>query len=658
MSGFISSSTNPVVLPRTEGDGEAFGAYRLHESLGTGGMAQVFKASVPMLGGRLEKIVAIKRILSFFTEDQSFVDLLIDEARLAMRLHHPNIVQTFEVGEVGDVLYLAMEYVDGPSLSSLLRTFREQSKLLPVEHALFIGMELASALGFAHSLCDPDGEHLGVIHRDVSPHNVLISTTGQVKLIDFGVAKARDRIVKTMDGAVRGKIGYFSPERAEGDPFDHRADLFALGICLYEMLTGSHPLGKKGQMESLLALQSWEPPKLSDIRSDLPPELDRILLRILASDPESRYPDGEALRSDLAAVLYTRSPRFSGARLAQFLRRIDDGDFGECLPASLSSVSQPAVPRLPSPPPPDEDAPSSSIAVVAGGEAEAAPDITERPTMMFGDEGPDAPVEERPTIVFDDEKPTLLHDDDDEVFQRVGAREAARLRNPSVAVQEVMRYKQRTRSTTYLAAGLGVLVVVFGIIAMSLYVRANKAENDLNNAAESRGEAPLKPPPTATLRIESSPAGATVLINHQAIGLTTPAKLEDLKAGEPLAIELNREGFDSKSVVITPEAGRDMIYSIELNPSSVRLSVSLTPPGAAVLVTSPGTESEKRFLINNAGEVHIADAGLHVGKAVHIHIERDNATVHSLRFVPQRVQEQLDIDLPPPPTPKKKRRRR
>ncbi len=212
-----------------------FGRYLLQQRLGRGGMAEVFRATVDGPGG-FSRPVAIKRILPEYSQDEWFTRMIADEARIVSRLAHPNIVQILDAGEVDGSWYIAFELVDGTDLFQLLQRIYSRGQALPQAYACHIAAEVAAGLDHAHSRRDEHGQPLGIVHRDVSPQNVLLSWLGEVKLGDFGIARARQRTSETQAGTIKGKIYYMSPEQARGETVDHRSDLFAVGILLYETL--------------------------------------------------------------------------------------------------------------------------------------------------------------------------------------------------------------------------------------------------------------------------------------------------------------------------------------------------------------------------------------------------------------------------------------
>jgi len=214
-----------------------FGPYRLVRQVAVGGMAEIHLAKTKGIAG-FEKYVAIKMIHPNFAEDDQFIQMLVDEAKITVHLTHGNIAQTFDLGRVGETYYITMEFVDGSDLYKILRRGSEQDLEMPLDVCAFIAKEVASALDYAHRKRDHTGRSLGIVHRDVSPQNVLVSYAGEVKLVDFGIAKATMKVRQTAAGVIKGKYYYMSPEQAWGDPIDSRSDIFSAGIVLYEMITG------------------------------------------------------------------------------------------------------------------------------------------------------------------------------------------------------------------------------------------------------------------------------------------------------------------------------------------------------------------------------------------------------------------------------------
>jgi serine/threonine protein kinase len=280
---------------------EQFGPYHLIAPLGRGGMAEVFLAKTIGVSG-FEKLLALKRLLPSCSEDEHVIDLLADEARITVQLDHPNIVQVFDFGCVDDSYYIAMEYVDGVNLQTLGESLRAKSLNFSADIALHIAIGILDGLAFAHGRTDKAGRPLGIIHRDVTPHNVLISRYGEVKLTDFGVARARISNHVSQVGDVRGKYSYMPPEQVCGGELDHRVDIFAAGAILYELLCGVQPFRSASFREQMrLLTRPVAPP--SQIVQGLPEALDDMTLKALHVDPQKRFEStqgfADALRDEL-----------------------------------------------------------------------------------------------------------------------------------------------------------------------------------------------------------------------------------------------------------------------------------------------------------------------------------------------------------------------
>jgi serine/threonine protein kinase/tetratricopeptide (TPR) repeat protein len=320
---------------------EAFGRYRLLERLGQGGMAEVFKAKSFGVEG-FEKVLVIKRILPELARSPEFVDMFIHEAKLAVRLSHANIVQVFDLGlapgkdllggKQADAYYMAMEFVNGFDLATLLARCRRQQVTLPIDMCVYITAEVAKGLDHAHRRRDEQMRPLGIVHRDVSPQNCLLSLEGEVKVTDFGIAKARGALESkiyedTRSRQLQGKFGYMSPEQACGEGVDSRSDLFSLGVLLYECIAGVNPFSAPTTFETLRRVQACEYPPIELLRSDAPLELVAILKQAMAKDPADRFPDAGRMYEALLAFLYAHGRRYSAHDLAEFLvrfRGVDD----------------------------------------------------------------------------------------------------------------------------------------------------------------------------------------------------------------------------------------------------------------------------------------------------------------------------------------------
>jgi tetratricopeptide (TPR) repeat protein len=309
---------------------QTFGRYRLLERIGEGGMAEVWKAkSYGVLG--FEKVLVIKRILPELAKHRKFVDMFVHEAKLAVLLSHANIVQVFDLGKVDAAqdappsYFIAMEYVAGLDLATVLQRSRRMKMDAPPGLAVFVAAEIAKALDYAHRKRSDDQRPLGIVHRDISPQNILLSWEGEVKVTDFGIAKARDTISTDESdtdvrlGRVRGKLAYMSPEQIRAEPLDGRSDLFSLGVVLYEMIAGSNPFSAPSSIETARRIQNSEFPPLDLTRPDTPWPLVAIVHRMLAPKAESRFADAGHLHEELLGYAYGAGERCGQNDLARFL---------------------------------------------------------------------------------------------------------------------------------------------------------------------------------------------------------------------------------------------------------------------------------------------------------------------------------------------------
>ena len=293
-----------------------FGKYKLISLLGRGGMGEVFLARGP----QLKRPVVIKRILASMLSEPDMLRAFLDETRIAARLRHPNIVRIDELGEVEGEWFVRMEYVEGASLSEVLKRAGKVGEHLPVEAVLSIGAGLASALDYAHHATDPEGRALQIVHRDVTPQNVLLARNGEVKLIDFGVARAEQRFLRTTPGLVKGKLPYMSPEQAEGRRLDARSDIFALGVCMWEALTGRRLFRGDSQAETMQRLFACQVSPPSLYRPEVPPEVDALVLKALSREVSGRFKRA----ADLAEAIETVAEQYampSGAKAVAALTR-------------------------------------------------------------------------------------------------------------------------------------------------------------------------------------------------------------------------------------------------------------------------------------------------------------------------------------------------
>jgi serine/threonine protein kinase len=297
--------------------------YRVIQRLEAGGMAEVFKGEQASVQG-FKKQVAIKRVLPHLAQNRNFIAMFLDEARLGARLNHANIVTVFDIGAADNTFFIVMEFVDGCNLKAIIEHYRQQGKRVGLKEATFITMEAAKGLAFAHDLTDDDGKLLNIVHRDVSPPNLLLSKRGEVKVTDFGLAKATTQLEKTDPGVVKGKFSYLSPEAALGQPVDARTDVFALGILLWEMLAGRRLFLGETDFQTVKLVQQAQVPSLSRINPEVDSELERILGKALEKDLSARFQTALEFQDALAGYLFSHKLKVTSQDLAKLVKSVVD----------------------------------------------------------------------------------------------------------------------------------------------------------------------------------------------------------------------------------------------------------------------------------------------------------------------------------------------
>jgi serine/threonine protein kinase len=300
----------------------------LLERLAVGGMAEIYLAKSFGAAG-FERLLVIKKILPHMAEDDEFITMFIDEARIASTLNHSNVAQINELGKEGGAYFIAMEFVNGKDLSRIYDRSVQTKRNIPIPLSVLIASRICEGLDYAHRRTDSGGRNLKIIHRDVSPGNVLVSYDGDVKLIDFGIAKATNRMGRTTAGTLKGKFGYMSPEQVRGLPLDHRSDVFTVGILLYEMLTGERLFGGESDFGTLEKVRNAIVTPPTTYNAKIPKELEKTVLRALAKDPEERHEWASDLQEDLMRFLMHDGSLITGKSLASFVRDLFSKDIAK-----------------------------------------------------------------------------------------------------------------------------------------------------------------------------------------------------------------------------------------------------------------------------------------------------------------------------------------
>lgn len=541
-----------------------FGKYVLLDRINVGGMAEVFKAKAFGVEG-FEKIVAIKRILPTMSEDDEFIKMFVDEARITVQLHHENIVQVHELGRESGQYYIAMEYVSGRDMRQVLDSMKKRGETIPISTAAYIASSVAEGLDYAHHKSDNTGKNLNLIHRDVSPQNILVSYDGAVKITDFGIAKAEDRASKTQAGVLKGKFAYMSPEQVRGQSIDGRSDIFAVGILLYEMVTGERLFLGESDFSTLDKVRKAEVRPPSELNASLPPELEAIILKALAREPGDRYARGAELAEALEQFLIEDATIFSAKRMRAFMEAFFSEDRERELSRMRSLPPTPPPPPEPSrdgPPPP----PLPTDVAALGGESEKT--VIFAGGMDFGGEktelfdasklglfdlpsGGAAGSPDRSndaTVMFE---PKEL----ERVVAETGVTQASPVRAPASTL---------TRSLQGLAALVVVLMLIVGISSMV------------------GGE-------TVALRVNVEPeANFKVLLDGKLVGEESPVILPEVKIGEH-RLSVSATGYLSEEYSFEVVGGRENQVNVTLKPDETAfkngvLVIVTDPPNAEVLI--------------------------------------------------------------------------
>ena len=559
-----------------------FGKFYLLQKLATGGMAEIFRAKASGAGG-FEKELAVKRILPSLSKDQNFVRMLVNEAKLTVSLSHPTIAQVYELGEIGGVYFISMEYVEGATLHDLLHTSRAAGRPLTIEQSIYLCLEILRGLDFAHRKTDNSGRPLGVVHCDVSPDNAMVTWDGGVKLLDFGIARAAHAALSNYrEGTLMGKLNYLAPEQAEGEWFDHRVDIFAVGVILYELLVGVHPFGRVKTVEELRASRRKEPLPPSRVKPELPTVLDALLLRALALKRDERFPNAKEMADALVDLLFPTPTLAIAEHLSATMRelyrerierqrkiRANDALTIKVLVNSRSPTGQPESAALPAPPPvaparrEDEDTHIYVSAFDLGldeGMSPPPPNVSPGPAATGTPRRPTTSVSIQPTIrqLRRRSRRMLALGAAGGLAVGIGGALGARyLHGPAVVVTSepagagVFLGEERLGVTPLV---LDRLWVPPGGRTLRLALADHRDETrtiEPSLARLVRLEATL-PTALGTVRVESEPPGATVRLDGQEVG-ETPVEIPGVRLDQLHRFDLTRAGFELDSFIVRPD---------------------------------------------------------------------------------------------------------
>lgn len=504
-----------------------FGKYTLIRKLATGGMAELFLAIQKSVAG-FEKLLVIKRILPSMNQDRAFIEMLLHEARIAATLSHPNIVQIFDVGQHDGQYFIAMEHVHGEDLRSIVRQMKKKGVLeFPLEHALAIVLGMCAGLSYAHEKNELDGSALNIVHRDISPQNVVVTFTGDVKIVDFGIAKSDSRgpdsREATKSGKLKGKVPYMSPEQARGEVIDARSDVFSAGVMLFELTTGKRLFKGQSEYETLRLICERDYPRPSDVRPDYPMDLEPIVMKALSKDVNERYQSAREMQADIEAFVRRHQIAVSHIALNQFMQ----GLFEDKLAMQKEALLQ-----------------GKQLAdIIEMQHAMSAPDVND--------------------------------------VDASGRHVASTQSMPAAArtVTDVSAASHRKSKSGLLVGVLAAVVALGGIGGVFAYLTAKK--NSMEEAARAATMPTSAPVVKGAVVLESDPPGASVWINGDLRAELTPATISQLPTGVPLDVKLTMDGYEQVKEQVTLKADEPTKVHLQLKKGSVVVELNVAPESAA-----------------------------------------------------------------------------
>ena len=541
---------------------DQFGPYEVYERLGIGGMATVYRAKKRGPAG-FERSVALKRMLSHLAEDRSFVESFIREAKVASLLVHPNIAQVYDFGRIGGIYYIAMELVGGFDLRKLLRYANRSGESIPLPAVLSILGELADALEYAHTCVDEQGTPLNIIHRDISPSNVIIAHTGHLKVIDFGIAKAASRQLHTESGQVKGKLGYMSPEAALGMQVGPSTDVFSMGVVAWELVTASPLFSARTDFETMRRIRELVIPPPSHYNPSCPPELDRLILGALERDSDRRLPTAGQFRRGLDAIITRTGGQVSARSVAEWLRVfLQGGDLGRpsgsgSLPEASTAILRPSArARL------QRTQDEAQLATEIWGEdaqtvAPAGPDFTAEPSQPYA-------LPSQPYALPAAEVPSIAR----------GTNVPAPLGYAPAPAAAPARPGRR---------GVVVAIALLGSVAAGL----GGALWWKHHRAAAPEVAAVAAAPRGALRFTVKPAGAIIEIGGKEVGRTSPYVAE--LAPGVYSVTVHQDGYKPWTTTLTVRAGGDQNVGVALEAAVAHVTIDSQPAGLAIQLDGRAT---------------------------------------------------------------------
>ena len=638
--------------------------FEILEMIAKGGMAEVFRAKTSGVQG-FEKEVCVKKILPHLTEDDSFVEMFVNEAKLAATLSYANIVHVHDLcRSAAGEFFIVMEYVHGKDLSDVIRAAQLAGREVPVDLAIHVGREMLKGLYYAHNKTDPEGAPLNIIHRDISPHNVLVSFMGEVKLTDFGIAKASSIMNKTAVGILKGKYGYMSPEQARGQPLDHRSDIFNTGIVLYELLVGERCFAGSSDFSTLNLMRNAEVTPPTKINAKLPKEMEAIILKALSKDKKDRFQDGVEFEKALATYAKQSGQHATATELGEFMRSLFANGLEKKpnIPTGILNLASVADPNAIPAAAPVAKAERAEKADKKGkptvdvkAPAEAAPAATKavpRPELAKA-EAPkpaEAPKEEPKK----EKKPAKIKADKDaggdeapkKKGQSDGPKRPVGRKDLRPGLTRIQQMQSNVQPRTMLKA-VGILSIAL-VAGLGIgWFRAGQigrqsAFRDLEKGATSGKK-------LVTLFLETDPPGASVRFDGIELSSRTPLTIERDRDGDLHTMVITKDGFKSASRSLKYGPGALTYFKERLEGDPGKLEVETEPEGLSVKIDGEDAGKTPLFKPVAAGR-HAVEIGggdrstlklevdVAVGKTTTVHRvvpDKDSTASLSLRSTPR-----------------------
>jgi serine/threonine protein kinase len=587
---------------------ENFGKYVLLEKLAAGGMAEVYLAKSTGASG-INKFIAIKRILPQYSDHPEFIEMFKEEAKIAVNLNHGNVVSIYDFGVEKKQFFLVMEYVEGQNLRQILNHLKKENKYFSLDQIVYMAKEIAAGLDHAHRCLDgTTGKPLNITHRDMSPQNIMVSFEGEVKIVDFGIAKAESQMENTRAGTIKGKFGYMSPEQADGQTVDPRTDIFSMGILLWELFANDRLFTSNSEAATLRKIRECQIPSLRKLNPSVPPELERIVNKALTKDKTLRYQTAAAFHRDLNRFLNTQYPEFSPQDFSLFMKSA----FSQMFIENRKKLIEFAKVRL------TDD--NEGTAVTATG------------TQTHTEEGDDS--------VLDEDEKSLKFDITDSVVPDLSdLKRRTPTKQPSFfgsnirleklnqnSRSSIRRQPEPVNSSMMTSIGIGLFALfVIGAGGVYLWKRPAKVAGPETSVAVKQqppsppvavanpDPVPAQPPPPAngglieaasqaqyyTVIIESFPSGARIAIDGQDTGMITPAQ-KSIEASKEFTLSLRKEGFqyyERKERAV--QNGFQVKASLLPMPKMGYINLDLTNGGSNPVIFINGQRIEEKLPLKN-----------------------------------------------------------